>query len=166
MKQQILLTLLFLIVSFFAKAQNYDYATSSLDMIETGQDYSASSVSVKLPMTPDFNYKKTSEWHKYKVLRAVGWSALGVGIPTTFIGAVAMAFSVVEGGDPWGGYIAITAAGGLLTVSSIPILISAYHFRNKAKRMTMDVTLSPVCAPSFTANRMEISPAVGLRFTF
>lgn len=38
------------------------------------------------------DYKHSNEWKKYKTLRAIGWSALGVGIPTTLFGVVLSAF--------------------------------------------------------------------------
>lgn len=111
-----------------------------------------------------FNYKMTKEWKRYKVLRAVGWSALGVGIPATLGGLVGVGVSVI-GGDPYGGFIAILAAGGVLTLSSIPILISAYHYRSKAKKVAFELRMAQVSNPGMN-NRQSFQPALGIALRF
>lgn len=111
-----------------------------------------------------FNYKTTKEWKKYKALRAVGWSALGLGIPVTFGGLVGVGVSAIDG-DSYGGFIAMLAAGGVLTLSSIPILISAYHYRKKAKKIALELRMASVYNPTIN-NRQSFQPALGLTLRF
>lgn len=111
-----------------------------------------------------FNYKTTKEWKRYKVLRAVGWSALGVGIPATLFGLVGVGVSALDG-DPYGGFIAILATGGALTLSSIPILISAYHYCSKAKKVALELRMSQVYTPGIN-NRQSFQPVLGISLRF
>lgn len=92
-----------------------------------------------------FNYKDTKEWSKYKTLRAIGWSFLGVGLPSILVGPC-LALTGGLTGDRVG-----LAAGGIMllmgmamTISSVPILICAYYNRNKAKKMNMDLGFSAI----------------------
>lgn len=110
------------------------------------------------------NYKTTKEWKRYKALRAVGWSALGLGIPVTLGGLVGVGVSAIDG-DPYGGFIAILAAGGVLTLSSIPILISAYHYRKKAKKIALELRMASVYNPTIN-NCQSFQPALGLTLRF
>lgn len=112
-----------------------------------------------------FDYKNTQEWGKYKALRAVGWSAFGVGVPATLVGlflcGVALDASPAAG---TAGAI-VTISGGALTLSSIPLLISAYHYRNKAKKMALNVRVSSINTPSIS-NRIDYTPALSFALNF
>lgn len=112
-----------------------------------------------------FDYKNTQEWGKYKALRAVGWSAFGVGVPATLVGlflcGVALDASPAAG---TAGAI-VTISGGALTLSSIPLLISAYHYRNKAKKLALNVGVSSINAPSIS-NRIDYKPALSFALNF
>ncbi|MCM1356366.1 MAG: hypothetical protein NC212_08185 [Staphylococcus sp.] len=112
-----------------------------------------------------FDYKNTQEWGKYKALRAVGWSAFGVGVPATLVGlflcGVALDASPAAG---TAGAI-VTISGGALTLSSIPLLISAYHYRNKAKMMALNVGVTSINAPSFS-NKIDCTPALSFALNF
>jgi|GluameStandDraft_1065615.scaffolds.fasta_scaffold10455_5 hypothetical protein len=134
------------------------HVESSMASTITSSAYSANSA-----MT--FDYKNTQEWGKYKALRAVGWSAFGVGVPATLVGlflcGVALDASPAAG---TAGAI-VTISGGALTLSSIPLLISAYHYRNKAKRMALNVGVTSINAPSIS-NRIDYTPALSFALNF
>lgn len=112
-----------------------------------------------------FDYKQTAEWGKYKALRAVGWTAFGVGIPITLVGLVGGAISIFGGYNLSAPWIALLGTGGVLTLSSVPILISAYHYRNKAKKMSLNMGVSHITTPSLTTNP-HISPALSFALNF
>lgn len=85
-----------------------------------------------------------------------GYGALIIGIPTTILGAgfigVHEDFNIFSGG--------LTIIGGLITLSSIPLFISAHHFRNKAKKLQM--SLSAIEVPKYV-DQANYVPA--LRFS-
>lgn len=92
-----------------------------------------------------FNFKDTKEWRKYKTLRAIGWSFLGVGLPSFLVGPCLMAAGSFDGNSAaLGSGYALFLAGIAMTISSVPILICAYHNRNKAKRMNIDLGVSSI----------------------
>ena len=111
------------------------------------------------------DYKQTKEWGRYKTLRAVGWSAFGVGVPATLLG---VCFAALEhgmsGGDaPIGA--AVIAVGGTLTVASVPLLICAYRYRDKAKQMS--VGLSTINTPTVSRHMAyDYAPALSVSVTF
>lgn len=115
-------------------------------------------------------YKHTPEWGKYKALRAVGWTSLGVGIPAFAVGVV-LAYATNSdnsdmGSDGLATAAAITAStGAALTVASIPILFVAYHYRYKAKQIGMNMGMTSLSTPSVGQN-MSYAPAMSLTFTF
>lgn len=116
--------------------------------------------------TMTFDYKKTQEWGKYRALRAVGWSALGVGVPVTLTGLYGMAIEYVHSGNGINGpFFIVTLVGGALTLSSIPILISAYHYRNKAKKIALNVGVTSINTHTFS-NRIDYTPALSFALTF
>lgn len=91
------------------------------------------------PATESKSYKRTAEWRRYKVLRAIGWPVLGLGIPTTFTGIICAVLQEESGGPT----AAIISVGGVLLLSSIPLLVCAYHNRRKALRMRVTTLHSP-----------------------
>lgn len=115
--------------------------------------------------TMPFNYKQTKEWGKYKALRAVGWSAFGVGVPATLVGLFICALAVDAAPEADTAGAIVTVSGGALTLSSIPILISAYHYRSKAKKMALNVGVRSINAPSFS-NKTDYTPALSLALNF
>lgn len=112
-----------------------------------------------------FDYKNTQEWGKYKTLRAVGWTFLGVGGVSLFGGMFEMALEhSFSGKHSLAGPI-MMIAGGVLTASSVPILIIAYDNRKKAKRMALDVGVTAINTPCFS-NRMDYTPALSFALKF
>lgn len=115
------------------------------------------------PSAPIF-YKSTAEWKKFKIMRAVGWSAFGVGLATVAFGGLYAAAVAVDKGDlGWPG-VALFAGGGGLMVASVPILIVGYRYKHKAERLKLDVGLGAL--RSVDRERFSGAPALQLRFTF
>ncbi len=106
-----------------------------------------------------FDYKKTKEWKKYKVLRACGWSSLAVGIPITFGGAVLVAFADIQNGNGGGAGVPFIVSGGVMTLASVPLLISAYHYRNKAKNLGLGIGIRAIATPCYQSS-MWYNPAL------
>ncbi|MCC8112886.1 MAG: hypothetical protein LIP03_02625 [Bacteroidales bacterium] len=145
--KQIFILIIALVVAIQANAQSY---------LEQG----ASQTNVAFNA---FDYKKSKEWKKYKTLRAVGWSALGVGVPTTLVGVGVAAFADSQNGNGGGPGVPFIVAGGILTVASVPLLISAYHYRSKARQLSLQVSALPQPTPM---SSWSYSPTIGLRLTF
>lgn len=110
-----------------------------------------------------FDYKQTKEWKNYKTLRAIGWSALGVGVPVTFLGGVLSAFqSSMSGSGALG--IPVIVAGGVMTLSSIPLLTCAYYYRRKA--IKLKVSMSSVESGFTSYTSVNYSPALSFAVSF
>lgn len=112
--------------------------------------------------TSEFNYKQTDEWKKYKLLRAIGWTAFGIGVPALLLPPVGVIISGFSGGASSYNWT-LMIPGAVLTLASIPILINANRYRDKAKSMSF--TLTSINAPRVD-NRMAFSPAVGFSMKF
>ncbi len=173
MKQSIL-TLLFIFLSIVcANAQTesinqYEsalesplYAEASISGDDTQQDSSPIVQTERVP----FDYKKTAEWGKYKALRAVGWTFLGVGSVSLVGGLFELALEqALSGKHSLAGPI-MMISGGAFCVASIPILITAYNNRNKAKRMSLEVGMSQITSPTFAMNNLNVAPALSFKLT-
>lgn len=112
-----------------------------------------------------FDYKKTQEWGKYTALRAVGWTTFGVGMATLSAGVITFLFESSLTGKHSATATALSVGGGVLTLSSIPILISAYHYRNKAKKLSLNVGVSSINAPTIL-NTIDYTPALSFALNF
>lgn len=112
-----------------------------------------------------FDYKKTKEWKKFKVLRACGWTTLAIGIPTTLGGIVLAAFADSQNGNGGGPGVPVIVSGGVITLASVPLLISAYHYRNKAKNLGIGIGLSAITTPCYKYC-MSYNPALSVSFSF
>lgn len=55
--------------------------------------------------------------------------------------------------------------GGALTIASVPLLVSAYSYRNKAKKMSLNMGVSHITTPSLTTNT-HITPALSFALNF
>lgn len=112
-----------------------------------------------------FDYKKTKEWKKFKVLGACGWSSLAVGIPVTLGGVVLAAFADSQNGNGGGAGVPFIVSGGVITLASVPLLISAYHYRNKAKNLGLGIGISAIATPCCQSS-MSYNPALLVSFSF
>lgn len=159
MNRYIFLLLTILCVSIGASAAPHD--TDSTTVVSTG-------ISTTSP-TPDiqFDYKSTPEWGKYKALRTVGWSALGVGVTATAAGLFFWLASNTDiGSDAMalGGSITAIAGAGI-TLASVPILCVAYHNRYKAKKMALNLGVTHISNP-VSSTQFNTAPALSLSFNF
>lgn len=110
----------------------------------------------------EFNYKQTDKWRKYKLLRAIGWTAFGIGVPALLLPPVGVIISGFSGGASSYNWT-LMIPGAVLTLASIPILINANRYRDKAKSMSF--TLTSINVPKID-NRLAFSPAVGFSVRF
>ena len=71
-----------------------------------------------------------------KTLKILGWTSLGVGIPTTFLGIffVAAGNFYSPGSSNNIGALVIVS-GSVLTLSSIPLFIVSHHYKKKGKEL-------------------------------
>ena len=117
------------------------------------------------PLVTQDLYKQTKEWKTSKIFRIAGWSALGVGLPTAFYGAVGLAIDNQSGGIGKGNpFVAVLIAGGTLTLSSIPLFIVSHRYKKKAMNK-VDIGLTPIYTPSYTGNTVY-TPAVNFSIRF
>lgn len=179
MKRHIFILLCILITSLSAYSQDEITLTldNSQDMTMQTSEFISENTSETLSVVQmygesafsestagTFDYKTTQEWRTYKVLRAVGWSSLGVGIPTTFYGLIGLGLSLNDGGNGHP-FIAIIATGGALTLSSIPLLIIANKYKTKAKKVDLSVGVTSINSPSIY-NRIDYAPAISFALNF
>ena len=142
--------------SAVSKATESSYRPSSTDISDTPMEVeNISSDEIKNVFHQYSNYLS-----KYHTRRWLGWTALGVGSLTTFVG---ICFSIQEGEFNFAGPGSVILAGGLVTLSSIPLLISAYHFKHKARRLEM--SLSAIEVPKYV-DRASCVPSLRLALTF
>lgn len=140
-----------------------DASEGQLSLPDTSTGANASSLA---PIaTQPFDYKQTAEWGKYKALRAVGWTSFGVGC-AAFVGGL-LTFSIESSftGKHTAAGPALMIGGGALTIASVPILVSAYIYRNKAKKMSLNMGVSHITTPSLTTNT-HITPALSFALNF
>ncbi len=138
--------------SAVSKATENSYRPSSTDTTEVEN---ISSDEIKNVFHQYSNYLS-----KYHTRRWLGWTALGVGSLTTFVG---ICFSIQEGEFNFAGPGSVILAGGLVTLSSIPLLISAYHFKHKARRLEM--SLSAIEVPKYV-DRASCVPSLRFAVNF
>jgi hypothetical protein len=108
--------------------------------------------------------KTSTHWKTYLALRAVGWSAFGVGIGASFVGLVGFAGEYAAHGpnhNIW--YAPFFFGGPALFVASIPTLICAYYQRHKAIIYSVGYRSIPVAQPTGNAYNM---PALSLSIHF
>lgn len=163
--KKILVFIVFIVSAVGAYSQN--------DSIDTNRAEAQTSISSQSPqqlppMLMSDAYKNTPEWGKYLALRTVGWTTFGVGMAATGVGAfVSLALSSIHGSNhdkTQAGPIIIYSGLGL-TAASIPILVSAYHYKNKAKKIGLSMGVTQLPAPTFGQN-LSYTPAMNFTITF
>lgn len=147
--------------TYFESRSGASEGQSSLSDTSTGSNAN----SLTPFTTQPFDYKQTAEWGKYKALRAVGWTSFGVGC-AAFVGGL-LTFSIESSftGKHTAAGPALMIGGGALTIASVPILVSAYIYRNKAKKMSLNMGVSHITTPSLTTNT-HITPALSFALNF
>ncbi|MDE5795260.1 MAG: hypothetical protein K2I08_11135 [Muribaculaceae bacterium] len=112
------------------------------------------------------SYKQTKDWRIYKALNITGWCAFGVGVPMTLYGTFLLAYHAqLEEGDPWSGAIVITSVGGALTLSSIPLLIVANHYKKKAKLNNLSLDITNIKTRDYLGHTIN-KPALSFTYSF
>lgn len=149
--------------SYFESRSDASEGQSSLH--DSPSVSNASTHTPALLASQPFDYKQTAEWGKYKALRAVGWTAFGVG-SAAFVGGV-LTFLIESSftGKHSAAGPALMIGGGALTIASVPLLVSAYSYRNKAKKMSLNMGVSHITTPSLTTNP-HISPTLSFALNF
>ena len=111
-------------------------------------------------------YKNTPEWGKYKALSTVGWTTFGVGMTATCVGGyLYLILSNINGSDKAQPGAIVFFSGLGLTAASVPVLVSAYHYRNKAKKIGLSMGIAQLSTPSLRQN-MSYTPAMNFTITF
>lgn len=83
-------------------------------------------------INPD--YRESVYWKKHRTFKTLGWTALGIGIPLTFVGLVATAASIENSRINRNTGYWLMGSGAVLTVSSVPFFILSHRYRKMAKR--------------------------------
>ena len=99
---------------------------------------------------------------KAKILKAIGWTSLGVGIPTMATGFFCAVATVYNGGNQkvWCG-VCFTGVG--LIIGSIPLFI--YAHKNKQKALSLSVGSTSMTVPALNG-AMQTEPVFALRIDF
>ena len=102
-----------------------------------------------------------------KTLKILGWTSLGIGIPTTFLGIIYVAAGnfYSPGGTNHIGALVIVS-GSVLTLSSIPLSIVSHHYKtkgNKLKAVSLSLGNQQVFIPQGNGFASSVQPALSLR---
>lgn len=113
------------------------------------------------------SYTLSPEWKRYRRLNTVGWCAFGVGTATALFGGLwqVAALAADGGADFAGGPLVCVAVGGSMMVASVPILITARHYKRKAKNLTLNLGVTALNTPRHSSRPVS-TPALGLTLTF
>lgn len=138
----------------------YGQVVLSASAVEIEKD--CSSVSL------DGLYKQTSEWKKYKVLKACAWTSLTVGVCATtggFVWGACNAMDYEEYGHrrSKAGWATVAGIGIGMTVASIPMFVCSRKNRKKALRLSAGMDSIQESLPNGAACSW---PAVGIRLNF
>ena len=163
--KKILVFIVFMVSAVCAYGQNNSVVDTQSDVQTNIARQSREQVSLLLMNEA---YKNTPEWGKYKALRAVGWTTLGVGVAATATGVMfCFASNSDLGSDAMSAASkALMISGGVITVASLPIISVAYHYRNKAKKTgVIGMGMTRLSAPAIGQN-MAYFPAMNFTVTF
>jgi hypothetical protein len=101
-----------------------------------------------------------------KTLKILGWTSLGVGIPTMCVGlllGVSSAYSETNGDGLNNAANWIMASGAALTLSSIPLFIVSHHYKtkgNKLKAVSVSLGSQQVFVPQGNRFVSSVQPAL------
>ena len=102
-----------------------------------------------------------------KTLKILGWTSLGVGIPTTFLGIffVAAGNFYSPGSSNNIGALVIVS-GSVLTLSSIPLFIVSHHYKKKGKEqkaVSLSLGSQQVFIPQGNRFVSGVQPALSIK---
>jgi ABC-type spermidine/putrescine transport system permease subunit I len=104
-----------------------------------------------------------------KTLKILGWTSLGVGIPTMCVGlllGVSSAYSETNGDGLNNAANWIMASGAALTLSSIPLFIVSHHYKtkgNKLKTVSLSLGSQQVFIPQGNRFVSGVQPALSVK---
>jgi len=104
-----------------------------------------------------------------KTLKILGWTSLGVGIPTMCVGlllGVSSAYSETNGDGLNNAANWIMASGAALTFSSIPLFIVSHHYKtkgNKLKAVSVSLGSQQVFIPQANGFASSLQPALSVK---
>lgn len=107
-------------------------------------------------------YKQTRYWKKHKTLKACGWTALGIGVPTMVVGFAGAVVSGYGSGGDGKAFGIILCAGAGLTVSSIPLFTFSVKNRQKAIATALGTELDPQLWKKHKQFRIGAYTALGI----
>lgn len=113
-------------------------------------------------------YKLTKEWHRSRVLKAVGWTTFGIGTGL-LLGSAGWTYGCLltdtHSNSDWVGIRALAIGGASFVAISVPLLIISSKYARKAKNsVKLDLSMSNI--ESTIGGMTVMNPAVGLRLSF
>jgi hypothetical protein len=165
MKKQYIVILLILFAGLNTKAQT-SLATPVDSTLHIGLNSYVQPVSlmaVNIPSQQESrHYLRTA-----KTLKILGWTSLGIGIPTTFLGIIYVAAGnfYSPGGTNHIGALVIVS-GSVLTLSSIPLFIVSHHYKtkgNKLKAVSLSLGSQQVFVPQGNRFVSGVQPALSVK---
>ena len=162
MKKQYLVILLVVFVGLKIQAQT-SLATPVDSSLHIGLNSYVQPVSFTSATTaPQQEYRHYLR--SAKTLKILGWTSLGLGIPTTFLGIIYVAAGnfYSPGGTNHIGALVIVS-GSVLTLSSIPLFIVSHHYKKKA--VSLSLGSQQVFIPQGNGFASSVQPALSLRIS-
>ena len=165
MKKQYIVIFLVLFAGLNTKAQ-ISLATPADTTLHIGLNTYVQPMSLVLATTvPQQEYRHYLR--TAKTLKILGWTSLGLGIPTMFCGfclAVASVYSETGLKPSAGNWV--FAAGATLTLSSIPLFIVSHHYKtkgNKLKAVSVSLGSQQVFIPQGNGFVSGVQPALSVK---
>ncbi|MBD5219355.1 MAG: hypothetical protein HDS72_03795 [Bacteroidales bacterium] len=143
-------------IAVFAQART-DNENAGSDQTET-VGFQISDTPAALP----FDYKKTSEWKRYKLLNRLGIATSSVGGAATIFSLCLCNLYNFYGGEVDKIGIILLSVSGTVLLSSIPLFIYAGKYKKKA--LALNVGVSALAVPSMQG--FHTSPGLTLAFSF
>lgn len=113
-----------------------------------------------------FSYRQTPEWKRHKVLKACGWSTLGLGTTMMIVGFCGDVISNWDEPDYNPGFKIMGYIGVGVTASSIPLFVFSYKNKKKAKQArSLSLNYSNIATPG-TNGTMKNQPALAINIHF
>ncbi len=117
----------------------------------------------------DYNYKKTKQWRKYKVLNTLGWCFTGIGagcLGYAFWFGTHLGDTDLENPTLVGAAV-ICGTAFVFAAITVPLFVVAHRNKVAAKRgPQLSLSLKPISTPGMGNFRSQQNLAMGLRFTF
>jgi hypothetical protein len=153
----VILLVLFACLKMQAQTSSATPADTTMHISLNSYAHPVSFASTTTPQQQEYrHYLKTA-----KTLKIAGWSALGVGIPTTFYGLLIVAVENRDGPSTTNIGTIILASGAALTLSSIPLFIVSHHYKKKA--VSVSLGSQQVFIPRGNGFVSSVQPALSIK---